>query len=89
MNFKACCGLLGGRDDEDHDYEDMEQEPLPKPQPAADLRRKKVCKKSSKKFAVCLSLLPKNEKTDKHYITERPPFAVMRAQGTASDRLLS
>ncbi len=43
MNFKACCGLLGGRDDdEDHDYEDMEQEPLPKPQLAADLRRKKV-----------------------------------------------
>lgn len=40
MNFKACCGLLGGKDDEDHDYEDVEQEPLPKPQRAADLRKK-------------------------------------------------
>lgn len=31
MNWKACCGLLASRDDEDHDYEDVE-EPLPKPQ---------------------------------------------------------
>lgn len=47
MNFKACCGLLGGRDDEDYDYEDVEQDPLPKPQSAADLTRKKVCTSQS------------------------------------------
>lgn len=39
MNFKACCGLLASnKDDEDHDYEDVGQAPLPKPRPAADLR---------------------------------------------------
>ncbi|CAN0490279.1 unnamed protein product, partial [Ectocarpus sp. 12 AP-2014] len=42
-NFKACCGLLASsKDDADHDYEDMEQDPLPKPQTAADLRRKEL-----------------------------------------------
>lgn len=41
MNLKACCGLLANKDDEDHDYEDVAQEPLPKPQTAAEAR--KVC----------------------------------------------
>lgn len=52
MNFKACCGLLASKDDEDYDYEDVEQEPLPKPQRAAADPRKKVRKKSrASKFA--------------------------------------
>lgn len=48
MNFKACCGLLASKDDEDHDYEDVEQEPLPKPQRAADLRKKVRARPSAK-----------------------------------------
>lgn len=66
MNFKACCGLLAGnKDDEDHDYEDVGQEPLPKPRPAADLRPKvgvcgrlEVCTASRgevKRLTPCLS----------------------------------
>lgn len=39
MNLKACCGLLANKDDEDHDYEDVAQEPLPKPQTAAEARK--------------------------------------------------
>lgn len=35
ISLKACCGLLVGKNDDDHDYED-EGEPLPKPQSTAE-----------------------------------------------------
>ena len=40
MNLKACCGLLASREDEDHDYDDVDHKILPKPRAAAERGRK-------------------------------------------------
>lgn len=40
MNLKACCGLLASKEDEDHDYEDVDHKILPKPRASVERGRK-------------------------------------------------
>lgn len=44
IGWKACCGLWASKDDEDHDYYDDAEDPLPKPKSEAEhLEHLKVC----------------------------------------------